>query len=193
MKEIKEVLCEKLREEAENFKVGDKIYLTGYIYTARDAAHKRIFALIEKGEKLPFDIKDGVIYYAGPTQASNGRPIGSCGPTTSSRMDIYSPKLLDMGLMAMIGKGERNSAVVDGIVRNKGLYLCSIGGAGALACKCIKSCEVVAFEDLGCESVKKLYVDKFPLVVANDIFGGDIFLQGKQKYLIFDKNDNVLL
>ena len=156
--------------------------LTGIVYTSRDAAHKRIMALIEQGGELPYPIENAVIYYAGPTPAPEGKPIGSCGPTTSGRMDKFAPKLLDIGLGAMIGKGERSKEVRDAIVRNKAVYLCAVGGAGALACNCIKSCEVIAFEDLGCESVKRLYVEKFPLIVANDCFGGDIFELGRAQY-----------
>ena len=182
MSEIREIKCENLKKEAENLKVGDKILLTGVVYTARDAAHKRFFELLDKGEKLPINIRDAVIYYAGPTPAPEGKPIGSCGPTTSGRMDKFAPRLLDMGLAAMIGKGERNEQTVDAVKRNKALYLCATGGAGALACNCIKSCEVVAFEELGCESVKKLYVEKFPLIVANDADGNDLFKIGRQQF-----------
>ncbi len=182
LSEIKEIFTEDLPKVAPTLNVGDKILLTGFVYTSRDAAHKRYFELMEKGENLPIDIKNAVIYYAGPTPAPEGKPIGSCGPTTSGRMDKFAPKLLDMGLVAMIGKGERNQQVRDAVVRNKAVYLCAVGGAGALACKCIKSCEVVAFEDLGCESVKKLFVEKFPLVVANDCHGGDIFSQGRKQF-----------
>ena len=171
-----------LREYAPKLKIGDKVTLSGTVYTARDAAHKRFFALIDEGKELPIDIKDSVIYYAGPTPAPEGRPIGSCGPTTSGRMDRFAPKLLDMGLVAMIGKGERSEDVRDAVVRNNAVYLCAIGGAGALAADCIKSCEVVAFDDLGCESVKKLTVEEFPLIVANDCAGGDIFSGGRKKY-----------
>lgn len=149
--------------------------LSGYIYTSRDAAHKRIFELLDSGSKLPYDLKNAVIYYAGPTPAPEGMPIGSCGPTTSSRMDVYSPRMLDLGLAAMIGKGERNQAVCDAIVRNHAVYFCAIGGAGALAAKCIKSCEVIAFDDLGCESVKRLYIEDFPLITAIDCHGGNLF------------------
>ena len=138
--------------------------------------------MLDDGEKLPFDLENAVIYYAGPTPAPEGKPIGSCGPTTSGRMDRFAPRLLDLGLGGMIGKGERSQEVRDAIVRNKAIYLCAVGGAGALACNCIKSCEVIAFEDLGCESVKRLYVERFPLIVANDCFGGDIFSQGREKY-----------
>lgn len=145
------------------------------MYTSRDAAHKRIFELLDSGKPLPYELKNAVIYYAGPTPAPEGMPIGSCGPTTSGRMDVYSPRMLDLGLIGMIGKGERNKAVCDAIVRNKAVYFCAIGGAGALAAKCIKSCEVIAFEDLGCESVKRLYVEDFPLITAIDCHGGNLF------------------
>lgn len=165
-----------LTDNLTNLKVGDRVLVTGLIYTARDAAHKRIFEMIKNGEKLPFEIDGAVIYYAGPTPAPVGLPIGSCGPTTSGRMDPYTPTLLDMGLGGMIGKGERSTAVCEAIVRNKSVYLCAIGGAGALAAKCIKSCEVIAFEDLGCESVKKLFIEDFPLIVAIDSFGGNLFV-----------------
>lgn len=163
-------------------KAGDKVELSGTVYTARDAAHKRIIQLINNGEPLPFELKGAAIYYAGPTAAKDGMVIGSCGPTTSGRMDVYAPTLLDMGLSAMIGKGERSSEVVDAMVRNKAVYFCAIGGAGALACRCITECEVIAFEDLGCESVKRLTFDRFPLIVAIDCMGGDIFSLGRKKY-----------
>ncbi len=171
-----------IKQYSEKLKVGDKILLSGYVYTSRDAAHKRIKALIDSGDELPFELDGAVIYYAGPTPAKDGQPIGSCGPTTSGRMDKFAPEFLDLGLAAMIGKGERNAEVRDAIVRNKAIYLCAVGGAGALAARCIKSCEVVAFEDLGCESVKRLYIEDFPLIVANDSCGGDIFSQGRAEY-----------
>lgn len=154
---------------------GDRVLLSGTVYTARDAAHKRIFKLMEKGQRLPFDIDGSIIYYAGPTPTPPGLPIGSCGPTTSSRMDRFAPKLYDMGMVACIGKGERNAEVCDAIIRNGAVYLCAIGGAGALACKCIKSCEVIAFDDLGCESVKRLTLEQFPVTVAVDSSGNNIF------------------
>jgi fumarate hydratase subunit beta len=182
MAKIHEINSKDLKAKSPELNIGDKVLLTGYIYTARDAAHKRFFSLLDEDKQLPFDIKDAVIYYAGPTAAPEGKPIGSCGPTTSGRMDKFSPRLLDLGLGAMIGKGERSKDVVDAIVRNKSVYLCAIGGAGALAANCIKSCEVIAFEDLGCESVKRLYVEKFPLVVANDCYGKDIFSEGREQY-----------
>ncbi len=163
-------------------KAGDKVSLSGYIYTSRDAAHKRITELMAQGREIPYDLDGAVIYYAGPTGTKDGMAIGSCGPTTSSRMDVFAPDFLDKGLAAMIGKGERNQAVIDAIIRNKAVYFCAIGGAGALACKCIKSCEVIAFEDLGCESVKRLYIEDFPLTVAIDCNGGNIFEEGRKKY-----------
>lgn len=178
----REIRTEELKAQSQTLKTGDKILLTGYIYTARDAAHKRFMQLLDENKPLPFDIKNAVIYYAGPTPSPEGRPIGSCGPTTSGRMDKFAPRLLDLGLGGMIGKGERNRAVRDAVVRNKSIYLCAVGGAGALACNCIKSCEVIAFEDLGCESVKRLDIEKFPLVVADDCFGNDIFSQGREQY-----------
>lgn len=162
-------------EQIINLKVYDKVMLTGYIYTARDAAHKLIVEQIKNDETLPFELKGTAIYYAGPTKAPSHLPIGSCGPTTASRMDIFSPILLDKGLSIMIGKGDRDQAVIDSIVRNKSVYLVAIGGAGALACKCIKSCEVIAYDFLGCESVKKLYVEKFPLIVAIDSNGNSLY------------------
>lgn len=154
---------------------GDKVILSGTVYTARDAAHGRIMQLIKDGQGLPFEIKGASVYYAGPTPTPDGLAIGSCGPTTSMRMDSFSPMLLDMGLACMIGKGERSQEVCDAIVRNKAVYLCAIGGAGALASKCITSCEVIAFDDLGCESVKKLEFKDFPLIAAIDCHGGNLF------------------
>ena len=164
-----------LREYAPMLKAGDRVILSGTVYTSRDAAHKRITQYLEEGKELPYDLKDAVIYYAGPTPAPENLAIGSCGPTTSSRMDVFAPDFLDRGVVAMVGKGERNKAVCDAIVRNNAVYLCAIGGAGALASKCISSCEVIAFEDLGCESVKRLNFDSFPLTVAIDCSGGNIF------------------
>lgn len=159
----------------ETVSAGDIVKLSGVVYTSRDAAHKRIKAAIESGESLPFDLKNAVIYYAGPTPTPDNLPIGSCGPTTSSRMDPYVPLLMNNGLKGMIGKGERDDAVCEAIIKNKGVYLCAVGGAGALAAKCIKSCEVIAYDDLGCESVKKLVLDDFPLIVAIDCRGGNLY------------------
>ncbi len=156
-------------------KAGDKVLLSGTVYTARDAAHKRIINLIENDSQLPFNIQDASIYYAGPTPTPVGLAIGSCGPTTSSRMDPYSPTLLDLGLKCMIGKGPRSQEVIASIIKNKAIYLCAIGGAGALSAKCITKCEVVAFDELGCESVKKLEFKDFPLIVGIDCTGGTLF------------------
>ena len=164
-----------IKNAASYLKAGDTVYLSGTVYTSRDAAHKRITALINEGKQLPFDLKGAVIYYAGPTPTPEGLAIGSCGPTTSSRMDVYAPDFLDRGLAAMVGKGPRNKAVCDAIVRNRAVYFCAIGGAGALASRCITKCEVIAFEDLGCESVKRLEFNEFPLTVAIDANGGNLF------------------
>lgn len=164
-----------LREYALRLKAGDRVVLSGKVYTSRDAAHKRIVSALNNGEKLPYDLKDAVIYYAGPTPAPDGLAVGACGPTTSGRMDVFAPLLLDKGVCAMIGKGERNEAVCDAIKRNNAVYLCAIGGAGALASKCITQCNVIAYEDLGCESVKELQFKDFPLTVAVDCSGGNVF------------------
>ncbi len=154
---------------------GDRVYLSGTVYTARDAAHNRIMQLIENDESLPFEINGACIYYAGPTPTPNGLAVGSCGPTTSGRMDKFTPKLLKLGLKCMIGKGERSKEVCVAIVQNRAIYLCAIGGAGALASKCITSSEVIAFPDLGCESVKKMEINNFPLIVAIDCHGNNLF------------------
>ena len=164
-----------LKEHIGELSAGDKVLLSGIVYTSRDAAHKRIISSIENGTPLPYPIKNSAIYYAGPTPTPEGLPIGSCGPTTSSRMDPYSPTLLDLGLVCMIGKGPRSREVTDSIIKNRAVYLCAIGGAGALAAGCIKSCEVIAYEDLGCESVKKLEFNNFPLIVGIDCNGGSLF------------------
>lgn len=162
---------------AAEISAGDRVILSGTVYTARDAAHKKFFELLDKGEALPFDPQGAAIYYAGPTPTPPGMAIGSCGPTTSKRMDSYSPRLFDLGVKCVIGKGERNKEVCDSIVKNGALYLCAIGGAGALASACITSCEVIAFDELGCESVKKLTFDHFPLICAIDCKGGNLFDQ----------------
>lgn len=174
MKEYK-LTTDQLKDYCNKLKVGDKVLLSGIVYTARDAAHKRIFELINNKKPLPFDINGAVIYYAGPTPTPKGLPIGSCGPTTSKRMDPYTKTLTDMGLTATIGKGERSTEVIDAIKKNNSVYLCAIGGAGALAASCIKSLKVIAFEDLGCESIKQLEFKDFPLIVGIDSSGGNIF------------------
>lgn len=163
-------------------RAGDRVRLSGMVYTARDAAHKRIFELLDAGKELPFPIAGAVIYYAGPTPGQQGMAVGACGPTTSGRMDPYAPRLLDLGLAAMIGKGERSQEVVDAIVRNGACYFAAVGGAGALIARCIESAEVVAFEDLGCESVKRMEVKDFPLIVAIDSVGGNLYKTGRAAY-----------
>ena len=164
-----------IAEAAKTLQAGDQILLSGTLYTARDAAHKRLFAMLDRGEALPFELDGASIYYAGPTPTPKNLPIGSCGPTTSSRMDVFAPRLLDLGLKCMVGKGGRSPEVIDAIRRNNAVYLCAIGGAGALAAKCVRSLEVIAFEDLGCESIKRLEVENFPLFVAIDCRGGSLF------------------
>ena len=173
-----------LVREQQALHAGDRVILSGTVYTARDAAHKRLTALMrEQGaDALPFPLRDAVIYYAGPTAAPPGRPIGSCGPTTSGRMDPYAPMLLDAGLLAMIGKGERADAVCEAIVRNRAVYFCFVGGAGALAAAHIASCEVIAYPELGCESVKRLQLRDFPLVTAIDSHGGNLFREGRAQF-----------
>lgn len=162
-------------------KAGDYVYLTGTIYTARDAAHKRMYEALQKGEELPFDVKNNTIYYMGPSPAREGRPIGSAGPTTASRMDKYAPSLLDLGLIGMIGKGKRNQAVHEAIVRDKAVYFAAVGGAGALLSKCITSSEVIAYDDLGTEAIRKLTVKDFPVIVVIDSEGRDLYEEITQR------------
>ena len=162
-------------EEAETLHAGDYVYLTGTIYTARDAAHKRMYEALEKGEQLPLELKDNVIYYMGPSPAREGRAIGSAGPTTASRMDKYAPVLLDKGLRGMIGKGRRRQTVKEAIVRNKAVYFAAIGGAGALLSRAIVSSEVIAYDDLGTEAIRKLQVKDFPVIVVMDTMGNDLY------------------
>ncbi len=166
---------EDLSAEASKLRAGDRVLLNGTVYTARDAAHKRIVSLLSAGEALPFDLSGAAIYYAGPTPAKDGLAIGSIGPTTSSRMDVFTPLLIENGLCAMIGKGARNESVVEAMKKHGAVYFAAIGGAGALYSRCITSCEVIAFDDLGCESVKKLTVKDFPLTVATDSLGGSLY------------------
>lgn len=154
---------------------GDYVYISGTIYTARDAAHKRMQEALERGEELPVDMNDNIIYYMGPSPAREGRPIGSAGPTTASRMDKYAPKLLDMGLKGMIGKGKRSQEVTDAIVRNKAVYFAAVGGAGALLSKSIVASEVIAYDDLGTEAIRKLTVKNFPVIVVIDSEGSNLY------------------
>ena len=171
-----------LRSHIPALKAGDRVILSGTIYTARDAAHKRFFELLDRGEELPFPLRDAVIYYAGPTPGQQGMAVGACGPTTASRMDAFAPRLLDLGLGAMIGKGEHSQEVADAIVRNRACYFAAVGGAGALIARCIRAAEVIAFDELGCESVKKMTVEDFPLTVAMDSTGGNLFRSGRAEY-----------
>ena len=167
-------------------KTGDNILLNGIIYAVRDAAHKRIVIALDKGEPLPFEIKWQTIYYMGPTPARPGQVIGSAGPTSSYRMDIYAPRLMEAGLKGMIGKGQRTPAALDAMKKYKAVYFGAIGGAGALISQSIKKAEVIAYEELGTEAVRKLEVENFPVTVINDIYGGDLYQQGKAKYKIGD-------
>lgn len=163
------------KEESKALKAGDYVYLTGTIYTARDAAHKRMYEALERGEKLPIDIKNQVIYYMGPSPAREGKVIGSAGPTTASRMDKYAPLLMDLGQIGMIGKGRRKKSVQDAMIRNGAVYFAAIGGAGALLSKCITSSEVVAYDDLGTEAIRKLTVKDFPVIVVMDSEGNNLY------------------
>jgi fumarate hydratase subunit beta len=171
-----------LREYAGRLRAGDRVLLTGIVFTARDAAHKKLFELLESGTPLPFELKDAVIYYAGPTPGHDDIKVGACGPTTSGRMDRFAPRLYDLGLLATIGKGERNEAVAEAIVRNGGVYFSAVGGAGALISQHIEDAEEIAFPELGCESVKRFFVRDLPLTVALDSSGGDIFKEGREMY-----------
>lgn len=173
-------------EEIAKLRAGDQVYITGVIYTARDAAHKRLVELVAEGKELPFDIKDQFIYFVGPTPAKPGKVIGSAGPTTSYRMDKYSPILMDLGLRGMIGKGGRSQEVKDSMVKNKAVYLAAVGGAAALIARTIKKSEVIAYEDLGTEAIRRLEVENFPAIVVNDIYGNDLYIQGREKYKIED-------
>ena len=170
------------QEISRSLRAGDYVYITGTIYTARDAAHKRMDEALLKGEELPIDIKNQVIYYMGPSPAREGRPIGSAGPTTASRMDKYAPRLLDLGLTAMIGKGKRSKEVLEAIVRNESVYFAAVGGAGALLSKCIKASEVVAYEDLGTEAIRKLEVENFPVIVVADCEGNNLYETAIKEY-----------
>lgn len=170
------------REAARSLKAGDYVYLTGTIYTARDAAHKRMQEALDAGEALPISMEGNVIYYMGPSPAREGRPIGSAGPTTASRMDKYAPRLLDLGLGAMIGKGKRSQAVIDGIVRNGAVYFAAVGGAGALLSQRILSSEVIAYDDLGTEAIRKLEVKDFPVIVVIDCEGNNLYETAVKAY-----------
>ncbi|SHK41250.1 Fe-S-containing hydro-lyase [Hespellia stercorisuis] len=170
------------KDVARDMRAGDYVYITGTIYTARDAAHKRMYDILAQDGALPIDIKDQIIYYMGPSPAREGRPIGSAGPTTASRMDKYAPQLLDLGLGAMIGKGKRTQEVLDAIVRNDSVYFAAVGGAGALLSKCITSSEVVAYDDLGTEAIRRLTVENFPVIVVADCEGNNLYESAVKEY-----------
>lgn len=172
---MKNINVSELKTVAHELRVGDTVSLSGTVYTARDAAHKRIVAMLERGEEPPFEIEGAVIYYAGPTPAKNGLAVGSCGPTTSSRMNPFAPKMLDLGMAGIIGKGQMSDEVREALKKRGAVYFCAVGGAGALAAKAIKKCEVIAFDDLGCESVKRMEVENFSLIVGIDAKGNSIF------------------
>ena len=171
------------REDLALLKAGDTVLLSGVVYTARDAAHKRLMELLDRGEEPPFPIGDSAVYYVGPTPERPGEVIGSAGPTTSGRMDAYSPRLLDLGQAIMIGKGARNQAVKDAVVRNGAVYLAALGGAGALMAASVKKLEIICWEDLGCEAVRRLEVEDMPLTVILDAHGGDLYQSGPAAYL----------
>ena len=170
------------KEEIQDLRAGDYVYLTGVIYTARDAAHKRMDEALSERKELPLDIKNQMIYYMGPSPAREGRPIGSAGPTTASRMDKYAPQLLDLGLGAMIGKGKRNQAVIDAIVRNGSVYFAAVGGAGALLSKCIKRADVIAYDDLGTEAIRRLEIEDLPAIVVIDSEGNNLYETAVKEY-----------
>lgn len=167
---------------ADGLCAGDYVYLTGTVYTARDAAHKRMQEALDKGEDIPFDLRGNLIYYMGPSPAREGRAIGSAGPTTASRMDKYAPGLLDRGLRGMIGKGKRTDEVLNAVVRNHGVYFAAVGGAGAILSKCIKSSEIIAYEDLGTEAVRRLEIQNFPVIVIEDSHGNDLYKTAAEPY-----------
>lgn len=169
-------------EIAKELKAGDYVYITGTIYTARDAAHKRMSEALEKGKELPIELENNIIYYMGPSPAREGRVIGSAGPTTASRMDKYTPNLLDLGLKAMIGKGKRSKEVIEAIKRNSCVYFAAVGGAGAILSKCIKKSEVVAYDDLGTEAIRKLHVEDFPVIVVIDSDGNNLYETAIKEY-----------
>ena len=170
------------KEELKTLKSGDYVYITGTIYTARDAAHKRMYETLQNQENLPIDIQNQIIYYMGPSPAREGRPIGSAGPTTATRMDKYAPRLLDLGEKAMIGKGKRSKEVVDAVIRNHAVYFAAIGGAGALLSKCITKSEIVCYEDLGAEAIRKIEVKDFPVIVVIDREGNNLYETAIRQY-----------
>ena len=179
------------KDIASELNAGDYVYISGVIYTARDAAHKRMYDTLSEGKELPIDIKTQMIYYMGPSPAREGRPIGSAGPTTASRMDKYAPQLLDLGLGAMIGKGKRSQEVIDAIKRNQSVYFAAVGGAGALLSKCITASEVVAYDDLGTEAIRKLTVENFPVIVVIDSKGNNLYETAIKEYCTYSDDAEI--
>ena len=171
-------------EDVLRLRAGEMVLITGTVYTGRDAAHKRLVDLLDQGEKLPFDLNGQIIYFVGPTPTRPGKPIGSAGPTTSYRMDAYSPRLIEKGLKGMIGKGSRSQEVIDAMVRHKAVYFAAVGGAAALISRRIDSSEVIAYEDLGPEAIRRLKVKDFPVIVVNDCQGNDLYKDGIEKYAV---------
>lgn len=180
---IKRISTPLTDEKVKDLKVGDSILLSGVIYTARDAAHKRLVELLDEGKELPIDIKDSIIYFVGPSPTKPGYAIGSAGPTTSYRMDAYSPRLLDLGLKGMIGKGKRNKDVIDSMIKNTAVYFGAIGGAAALIARSITKCDIVAYEDLGAEAIRRLEIKDMPLTVVIDSEGNNLYEIGRKEYL----------
>ncbi|MCX7990517.1 MAG: Fe-S-containing hydro-lyase [Proteobacteria bacterium] len=181
---VKKITTPLTEEVITGLKAGDLVSITGYIYTARDAAHKRLVELVRNGKELPFDITGSVIYYVGPTPAPPGKVIGSAGPTTSYRMDSYAPVLIEIGLKGMIGKGKRAPEVRSAMIKHKAVYFAATGGAAALISKHIRSSELIAYDDLGPEAIRRLYVEDFPAIVVNDVYGGDLYEEGVKRYRI---------
>lgn len=171
-------------KDVEGLRAGDRVLITGVLYTARDAAHRRLLELVGNGEELPFDVKGQLIYYVGPTPAKPGQVIGSAGPTTAGRMDAYTPRLLELGLKGTIGKGQRSEEVIEAMKKYRAVYMAAVGGAAALQAKTIKKAEVIAYEELGAEAVRRLEVEDFPAIVVNDVLGGDLFKAGVEEYRV---------
>lgn len=184
MSEIIKLTTPLISDDLEKLNIGDNVLLTGIIYTARDTAHKRIITFIEEGKEPPFDLKGQVIYYTGPSPAKPGNIIGSAGPTSSYRMDPFTPKLIELGLRGMIGKGNRSQQVIDAITKYKAVYFGATGGAGALIAKTIKKSEIIAYPDLGPEAVRRLYIEDLPVIVINDTMGNDLYTEGIKKYAL---------
>ncbi|MDD4715365.1 MAG: FumA C-terminus/TtdB family hydratase beta subunit [Oscillospiraceae bacterium] len=183
-----QVNTDHIRDALKTLRVGDQVLLSGTVYTARDAAHKQIFELLDRGEEPPFPLKDAILYYAGPTPARGNMPVGACGPTTAGRMDGFVPRLLGLGVAAMIGKGERNKSVQDAVRLSGACYFCAAGGAGAWIARCVRESREVAFPWLGCESVKQLTVCDLPLIVALDRRGGNLFVTGRAEFRKVEEN-----